>query len=161
LLGGSYWKRGKPLVNDLIAGIAQRLGLPLGLNEDGAGRLVFEDKYAVDIQVLDNEEHRFFLASTVAQAEAPSEAELKMLLDANLFGQGTGEAALAYDPDLEEIILQRSFDARFTDLEQLMAALEEFVNVVASWTGRLAQQGTDHSAETTALAQGDTSILRI
>ena len=119
------------------------------------------DKYAVDIQVLDNEEHRFFLASTVAQAEAPSEAELKMLLDANLFGQGTGEAALAYDPDLEEIILQRSFDARFTDLEQLMAALEEFVNVVASWTGRLAQQGTDHSAETTALAQGDPSILRI
>ena len=31
------------MVNDLIAGIAQRLGLPLGLNEDGAGRLVFEE----------------------------------------------------------------------------------------------------------------------
>src|SRR6476661_1329633 len=81
-------KGGKPLINDLIAGIAQRLGLPLGLNEDGAGRLVFEDKYAVDIQVMDDEEHRFYFASTVSQAEAPSEAELKVLLDANLFGQG-------------------------------------------------------------------------
>jgi hypothetical protein len=152
------------LVNDLIAGMALRLGLGLELNEEGAGRLVFEDKYAVDIQLLNEDEHRFFLSSTLAEREAPSEAELKMLLDANLFGQGTGEAALAYDPDLEEIVLQRSFDARFTDLDQLMAALEEFVNVVASWTERLAQRGPDpsrNSAEATALAQGDPSILRI
>jgi len=49
---------------------------------------VMEDKYAVDIQLVDEDEHRFYLASTVAQAESPSEAELKMLLDANLFGQG-------------------------------------------------------------------------
>jgi Tir chaperone protein (CesT) family len=165
---GAEWlhqiERGKTVVNDLIAGMAQRLGLSLELNEDGAGRLVFEDKYAVDIQVLDDEEHRFYLSSTVGQAEAPSEAELKTLLDANLFGQGTGEAALAFDQDLEEIVLQRSFDVRFTDLDQLMAALEEFVNVAASWTERLAQQGADRSrasAEATALAQGDPSILRI
>jgi len=85
-------------------------------------------------------------------------------LTPNLFGQGTGEAALAFDQDLEEIVLQRSFDVRFTDLDQLMAALEEFVNVAASWTERLAQQGADRSrssAEATALAQGDPSILRI
>ena len=165
---GAEWlhhsKRGKIVVHDLIAGMAQRLGLSLELNEDGAGRLVFEDRYAVDIQVLDDEEHRFYISSTVGQADTPSEAELKTLLDANLFGQGTGEAALAFDPDLEEIVLQRSFDARFTDLDQLMAALEEFVNVAASWTERLAQQGADRSggsAEATALAQGDPSILRI
>lgn len=34
------------MVNDLIAGMAQRLGLGLELNEEGAGRLVFEDKYS-------------------------------------------------------------------------------------------------------------------
>jgi Tir chaperone protein (CesT) family len=152
------------MVNDLIAGMAQRLGLSVELNEEGACRLVFEDKYTVDIQVMEDQENRFFFTSAVAQAEAPSEAELKTLLDANLFGQGTGEAALAYDPDMEEIVLQRSFDARFIDVDQLMAALEEFVNIVASWTERLGESGAErsgNSAEATALAQGDPSILRI
>ena len=39
-----------------------------------------------------------------------------------------------------------------------MAALEEFVNIVASWTERLDGQGAEksgNSAEATALAQGD------
>ena len=85
------------------------------------------------------------------------------MLDANLFGQGTGEAALAYDPDMEEILLQRCFDSRYVDLGQLMAALEEFVNIVASWTERLDEQEdkSRNSAEATALAQADPSFLRI
>ena len=152
------------MVEDLIAGMAQKLGLSMELNEEGACRLVFEDKYTVDIQVQEGQENRFFFLSTVGQVEAPTEAQLRMLLDANLFGQGTGEAALAYDPDMEEIVLQRCFDARYADLGQLMAALEEFVNIVASWTERLDEQGPDrsrNSAEATALAQGDPSFLRI
>jgi Tir chaperone protein (CesT) family len=152
------------MVNDLIAGMAQQLGLSMELNDEGACRLVFEDKYTVDIQVQEGQENRFYFVSTVGQAEAPTEAQLRTLLDANLFGQGTGEAALAYDPDMEEILLQRCFDARYVDLGQLMAALEEFVNIVASWTERLDGQGAEksgNSAEATALAQGDPSFLRI
>jgi Tir chaperone protein (CesT) family len=84
------------MVNELIAGMAQRLGLSLELNDEGACRLVFEDKYTVDIQVQEGQENRFYFVSTVGQAEAPTEAQLRTLLDANLFGQGTGEAALAY-----------------------------------------------------------------
>jgi hypothetical protein len=151
------------MVNDLIAGMAQQLGLSMELNDEGACRLVFEDKYTVDIQVQEGQENRFFFVSTVGQAEAPTEAQLRTLLDANLFGQGTGEAALAYDPDMEEILLQRCFDARYVDLGQLMAALEEFVNIVASWTERLDEQDdkSSNSAEATALAQADPSFLRI
>jgi Tir chaperone protein (CesT) family len=156
--------KGDKMVNDLIAGMAQRLGLSVELNDEGACRLVFEDKYTVDIQVMEDQENRFFFSSTVAQAEAPSEVELRTLLDANLFGQGTGEAVLAYDPDMEEIVLQRSFDARFIDIDQLMAGLEEFVNIVASWTERLggdAVEKSGNSAEATAIAQGYPSFLRI
>jgi Tir chaperone protein (CesT) family len=151
------------MVNELIAGMAQRLGLSLELNDEGACRLVFEDKRTVDIQVQEGQENRFYFVSTVGQAEAPTEAQLRTLLDANLFGQGTGEAALAYDPDMEEILLQRCFDARYVDLGQLMAALEEFVNIVASWTERLDEQDdkSRNSAEATALAQADPSFLRI
>src|SRR5262245_59424033 len=76
----------------------------------------------VDIQVEEDRKNRFHFLSTIGQAEAPTEAQLRNLLDANLFGQGTGEAALAYDPDMEEIVLQRCFDARYADLVQLMAA---------------------------------------
>jgi Tir chaperone protein (CesT) family len=154
----------KSMVNDLIAGMAQQLGLSMELNDEGACRLVFEDKYTVDIQVQEGQENRFFLLSTVGQSEAPTEAQLRTLLDANLFGQGTGEAALAYDPEMEEIVLQRCFDARYVDLGQLMGSLEEFVNIVASWTERLGEQGADKSRsspEATALAQGDPSFLRI
>ena len=152
------------MVEDLIAGLGQKLGLSVELNEEGACRLVFEDKYTVDIQVQEGQENRFYLLSTVGQAEAPTEERLRTLLDANLFGQGTGEAALAFDPDMEEIVLQRCFDARYVDLGQLMGALEEFVNVVASWTERLDGQTADtarNSAEATALAQADPSFLRI
>jgi len=44
-----------------------------------------------------------------------------------------------------------------------MAALEEFVNIVASWTERLDEQDdkSRNSAEATALAQADPSFLRI
>jgi Tir chaperone protein (CesT) family len=152
------------MIKDLIAGVAQQLGLTMELNDEGACRLVFEDKYTVDIQVEEDQENRFYFLSTVGQAEGPTEAQLRNLLDANLFGQGTGEAALAYDPDMEEIVLQRCFDARYVDLGQLMAALEEFVNIVASWTERLDEQGahqTRNTPESTALAQGDPSFLRI
>jgi len=34
------------MVEDLIAGMAQKLGLSMELNEEGACRLVFEDKYS-------------------------------------------------------------------------------------------------------------------
>jgi len=152
------------MIDDLIAGVAQQLGLTMELNDEGACRLVFEDKYTVDIQVEEDQKNRFYFLSTVGQAEAPTEAQLRTLLDANLFGQGTGEAALAYDPDMEEIALQRCFDARYVDLGQLMAALEEFVNIVASWTERLDERGAHQSrnaGESSALAQGDPSFLRI
>ena len=126
------------MIDDLIAGVAQQLGLTMELNDEGACRLVFEDKYTVDIQVEEDQKNRFYFLSTVGQAEAPTEAQLRTLLDANLFGQGTGEAALAYDPDMEEIALQHCFDARYVDLGQLMAALEEFVNIgragLSGWT---------------------------
>jgi Tir chaperone protein (CesT) family len=152
------------VINDLIAGMAQRLGLSIELNDEGSCRLVFEEKYAVDFQVQESEQNRFYISSTVGGAEEPSEAELRTLLDANLFGQGTGEAVLCVDWDLGEILLQRSFDVRFINLDQLMAAREEFVNIVASWTERLAKSGAGNSrdsAEVAAMAQGDPSILRI
>ena len=102
------------MISDLIAGMAQRLGLSVELNDEGACRLVFEEKYVVDFQVPEDEQSRFYISSTVGQAEEPSEADLRMLLDANLFGQGTGEAVLCVDWDLGEILLQRSFDSRRT-----------------------------------------------
>ena len=91
------------MVNELIAGMAQ-LGLSLELNDEGACRLVFEDKYTVDIQVQEGQENRFYFVMHSRPGEAPTEAGCAPCLDANLFGQGTGEAALAYDPDMEEIL---------------------------------------------------------
>ena len=94
-----------------------------------------------------------------------AEPQLANLLDANLFGQGTGDAVFALDPALDEIVLRQSFDARFETVDHLMVALEEFVNLVANWTERLEKQagasGDVPSEEERALAQGDPSILRL
>jgi hypothetical protein len=53
------------MIKDLIAGVAQQLGLTMELNDEGACRLVFEDKYTVDIQVEEDQENRFYFLSTV------------------------------------------------------------------------------------------------
>ena len=92
------------MVNELIAGMAQRLGLSLSSMTRVPAGWCSRTNTRSTSRSRKARRTASISSCTVGQAEAPTEAQLRTLLDANLFGQGTGEAALAYDPDMEEIL---------------------------------------------------------
>ena len=145
------------MVNELIAGMAQRLGLSLELNDEGACRLVFEDKYTVDIQVQEGQENRFYFVSTVGQAEAPTERSCAPC-SMPIFSDRAPARRLSpmtriwrkFCPALFRCAICRSrpTDGRAGRIRQYRGELTE----------RLDGQGAEksgNSAEATALAQGD------
>jgi hypothetical protein len=127
-------------LEDLLtqAGVDMGLG-GLSLNADGLCRLIFSKTIVVDLERADDEPGTALIYSSVGiLPPADREALLLLLLEANLFGQGTGRATLAVDPARSEILLFRRFDLERLEYSEFIRDLESFVNLAGSWIERLA-----------------------
>lgn len=127
-------------LNELLsqAGVDMGLG-PIRLNADGLCRLIFSQTIIVDIEQANDEPGTALIYATVGIV--PPEAReglLLHLLEANLFGQGTGRATLAVDPARSEILLFRRFDLERLEYAEFIRDLESFVNLAGSWIEKLA-----------------------
>jgi hypothetical protein len=120
----------------------RELGTRLGLGEikldaSGAGHLVFDNESIIDLQLAEDEQG-FYLTSTIG--EAPTEAREEVfseLLQANLQARGVGRCCLAYDAELNEIVLSRYFERNEIDVTTLEEELEHFLTVCEVWKRRL------------------------
>ena len=124
-------------LEDLLAELGPMMGLgPLKLDENNVCRLRFGDDLVVDIEHVPSRA-RFFLHAEVGVAPAAGSPLLRDMLAANLFGAGTGDATLAVDTALGEVLLLRGFDENGTDASGFAAALELFLTALEEWRGRL------------------------
>jgi len=101
--------------DDILAELGRTMGLgSLRLDENNVCRLRFGDDLVVDIEHVPARA-RFYLHAVVGAAPAAGSPLLAEMLGANLFGQGTGDATLAVDPALGDVLLLRGFDEAGSD----------------------------------------------
>ena len=124
-----------------LAELIRELGAGLGLSdaepdEDGAATLVIDDTLEIVIEPGEDG-HGILISAAVGTLPGDArEAVFAELLEANLMGQGTGAAALAIDPDREEIVLCRMILKTDLDFDDFDRELVVFANALRYWRER-------------------------
>ena len=120
-----------------LSELGNRLGIgAIELDSDGGCLLAFDNDLLVDIEQADGEPG-FHMTATVGPAPREGrEAVFAELLEANLQGRGTGRACLAFDADLDEIVLSRYIEREDIAVEALEQELDQFLNILEQWKQR-------------------------
>lgn len=129
-------------IEEALDQLGRQIGLTLRLDAAQSCRLVFDRSLAVDIEALEDGA-RVFLHAVVGRLPAGDVQKLLTdLLEANLFGRGTGGSVLAVDAGLKEVVLHRALDMKTIDYAHFTAALEGFLTHARAWTDRLGKART-------------------
>ena len=126
----------------LLNGLGEVVGLVgIGLNENGVCSLSFNQEIRVNIERDDERDRMVHVYSILCEIPSGIETREKLfssLLQANLFGRGTGpKARFALDQHAGEIILHYTFHEEQTDIGAFLDDIQTFVNLVEIWDERL------------------------
>ncbi|MFO1349206.1 MAG: type III secretion system chaperone [Gammaproteobacteria bacterium] len=136
-------------IRDVLAELGHQMGLKVSLNDQGVCRLVFDQRFTVDIEASpDNDTVHLYSVLCPIPSDG-KERFYEQLLEANLFGGGTGGAWFALDSLHNEVLLNRTLNMATTDYQDFVGVLESFVNHLESWDGKLARgelNRPDHAA---------------
>lgn len=126
-------------IDDAMAQLGQKMGVELSLGDTRTCRLVFDGTISVDFEAPEALADQLVMSCVVASDVFPEgrEAVLQSMLEANFFGQGTGGGTLALDGERGEVLLQRILMMNHADLQDLVNALEQFLQFAEGWTERL------------------------
>ena len=148
-------------VDNIVKELGNQLGLDnLALDENNVCRIVFDEKFNVDIEAMPDKKS-FFIHAVLCRVPAEhKEVLFAELLEANLFGKGTGGASFGYDANLGEVLLFRRFETEKTDYPEFEAAVEEFLNYMESWSKRIesGEAGEGPSSREPGMAPGEPFI---
>ncbi|MBK8964026.1 MAG: type III secretion system chaperone [Candidatus Competibacteraceae bacterium] len=140
-------------IRDVLAELGHQMGLNVTLNEEGVCRLVFDDRFSVDIEVgPDNATVHLYSVLCPIPPEN-KESFYEWLLEANLFGGDTGGAWFALDGAHGEVVLNRTLKMANTDYRDFADLLEAFVNHLEAWTDKLAGGELNESTDAPAAAR--------
>ncbi|PTY06745.1 hypothetical protein DB346_00325 [Verrucomicrobia bacterium LW23] len=125
-------------LSQLLAELGNHMGLSnLRLNERGVCRLVFDQKLSVTIELAQDGKTLILYSLAGKVPDKAGASFLRMLLDASLFGRGTGGCiSLAMESDDGEIYLQSLLPIDKLDGITLAGVLEDLVNSAENWHQR-------------------------
>lgn len=134
-------------IEDALDQLGRQIGLALKLDSQRCCRLVFDRRTPIDIELV--EDGTVFLHTAIGRLPPNGDAALLTeLLEANLFGRGTGRAVLGVDGNLREIVLHRALDMNRIEYADFTAALEDFLTRARAWSDRLSSR-----AQSTVVAE--------
>lgn len=149
-------------ISDAIVQLGQDMGLPLKLDANRACRLVFDGRIEVDIEAPEGQGDAVHLSCAVGNVPAGGrEALYEAMLEANLFGRGTGGAVLGIDKSFNEIVLTRTLQMDGTRYQDFVKAIEQLVLHANTWTGRIASFAHGSPAQKSAIDPASPSMIRI
>ncbi len=130
-------------IDTLLQPLTERLGLEaLDFDDRGTCSLVFDERFTITLE-LDDEEQMLHLYSTLGKAPEDLIDQLTCfaaLLQANLFGRGTGGASLAFEPESQALMISRNCSLKPLSAKALQADFERFVQATDAWHERVAAQ---------------------
>lgn len=133
---------------DLIKQLGAQIGLPdLHLSDEGICELVLPDGAEFFLEGAPNGVV-LHLNGVVGYLHLPSTELLRQLLSANHNGQATGSAALALNSgNPAELLLSQCLHVKqMRGIEPVMAALEDFLKILAFWVDYLPQLSAGQAA---------------
>ncbi len=125
-------------IHAILSQLGQQMGLPqLKLDDNRVCRLVFDQRLVVDIEATDDEKivHLYALAGEVPPEN--KEDFMSVLLEANLFGKGTGGSSFALDHNHQEVYLCRVILIDSLAYQDFVNLLEAFVNHLEAWMDKI------------------------
>ncbi len=122
------------MFKELIEGLGEKMGVMGEIEIDDEGRSLLEfDGMGVVLQGVD-EVNKLTLLSPVGLPPPEDPARLyKTLLEANYLFEGTGGATLSINPDGGGVMLVKCLDTRALTVEDLMDALDKFLDSLIAW----------------------------
>lgn len=150
-------------IDDAIGQLGRQMGFELALDDNRACRLLFDGTLAVDIEAPRALPDTLVMSCKVAGGLPADgrEAVLRMLLEANLFGRGTGGGVLAIDDERDEIVLHRTLAMNRADVVDLVDALEQLLQYAEAWIGKLGQVGSPRAVDEAHRANAFSAMLRV
>lgn len=132
------------------------LGLTMGLsdlkfNEEGCARLVFDGKFAVNLE-NEPESGQLIIYMTLGPIPAEGREVLYLsLLEGNLFGTQTSGAALAVDSINHEVVLCQNLMTEDLSAASFVKSIEDFVNTGEQWSKNIKHATVPAEAESEAV----------
>lgn len=125
-------------IEDVLKELGAQMGLPgLKLDDNKVCRLIFDKKFTVDIEASEDLKTVHLYSAICVIPPEGKESFYEGLLEANLFGRGTGGAAFGIDIELGEVLLSRTLQMEKIDYQDFVNILEGFVNHVEAWTDKV------------------------
>ena len=147
------------MVHDNAAAIdhlARHLGIALSFNRDGVCEIIVDGNASITLEG-DPQDLSLRINGVVGHLPDPHEpGALRLLLQANFNGQGTGEASLGLDHVSDAVVLGRAVRMDELGHDGLAPVLEAFANELAHWREHLPRLIRDEGAE----RRSSPSILR-
>ena len=134
-------------IRDALAELGHQMGVNVTLNEEGVCRLVFDERFLVDIEASPDQDAVHLYSVLCPIPPDDKERFYERLLEANLFGGDTGGAWFALDRAHGEVVLNRTVSMANTDYREFADALEGFVNHLEAWDDKLAHGELSESTE--------------
>lgn len=151
-------------IHDVLAELGHRMGLNVALDEQGVCRLVFDERFAVDIEASPDNDTVHLYSVLCPVPPENKEPFYERLLAANLFGGDTGGAWFALDGVHGEVVLNRTVKMTNTDYQDFADLLEAFVAHLESWSDKLAggelNESTDAPAVDRAASDAMSGFIR-
>ena len=119
---------------ELIKGLVEKAGIAGEVEIDDEERCLLEfDGFGVVIQGVDAANAITFVSPVAELPPENPERLYRVLLEANHIFQGTGGATLSVNPDGGFVYLCRQLDSRMLDVNELVDALDGFLNTLEAW----------------------------
>lgn len=125
-------------IESVLTELGNQMGLPnLKLDGNKVCRLIFDKKFTVDIEASEDLKIVHIYSALCIIPARDKETLYESLLEANLFGRGTGGSAFGIDLEMGEILLSRTIEMDKVDYQDFVNVLEAFVNHVEAWTDKI------------------------
>lgn len=125
-------------IDDILLELGKQMGLgSLKLDENRVCRLVFDSVLVVDIEATEGDQIVNLYATVCTTPAEGKDALYETLLEASLFGLGTGGASFGIDKERGELLLWRVLNMDKTDYQEFVNVLESFVNHLEVWKDKI------------------------
>jgi hypothetical protein len=137
-------------IQDLLTELGKQMNLPgLKLDENRVCRLIFDKVLVVDIEASEDGRTIYIYGKAGEVPPEGKEEFMGTLLEANLFGKGTGGAMFAVDHHRQSVYLCRILATETTQYQDFTNILEAFVNHLEAWMQKIERgdMGSESSSE--------------
>lgn len=144
-------------IKNLIENYAAEAGVTLSFDDAGACTLPLEGDRALHLQLRDEGNELDILALLGTVPSAVRALVFTRLLSANLYWKETLGATLAWQDELQQVVLAYPLRADVTDEATVRNVFDRFIDLQDAWAARLARE-IDAAASVSALEDTETDL---